>query len=83
MNKYFYTPIFYGLDDRIVPGKDDGAGVIVSAGDDLTLGVSAPKCDRGVEQRFVVETPESFDILLGWMERTKEEINNDYTGLIP
>ena len=83
MMKYFYAPIFDEPDGRIVPGKDDGAGVIISASADLVAGVASPKCDRGVEQRFVVKTPESFDILLGWMERTKEEINNDYPGLIP
>jgi hypothetical protein len=81
--KYFYAPIFNDPDGRVVPGKDDGTGVIVSASGDLTAGVSSPECDRGAEQRFVVVTPDSFDILLGWMERTKEEINLDYPGLIP
>ena len=69
--KYFYTPIFNAPDGRIVPGKDDGAGIVVSASADLVAGVTSPTCDRGAEQRFVVVTPDSFDILLGWMERTK------------
>jgi len=80
--KYFYAPIFLE-DETYNPGMDDGAGGIVSAIAELPAGVSAPKCDKGAEQRFVVVTPDSFDILLGWMERTKEEINLDYPGLIP
>jgi hypothetical protein len=81
--KYFYAPIFNDPDGQIVPGKDDGTGGIISASGDLVGGVSAPTCDRGVEQRFVVVTPDDFQTLLGWMERTKEEINTDYPGLIP
>lgn len=80
--KYFYAPVFLE-DETYNPGMDDGTGGIVSAIAELSAGVSAPECDRGVEQRFVVVTPDSFDILLGWMERTKEEINLDYPGLIP
>ena len=80
--KYFYAPIFNEADGRVVPGKDDGTGVIVSASGNL-LGVSSPKCDIGLEQRFVLEASDDFQILLGWMERTKQEINLDYPGLIP
>jgi hypothetical protein len=80
--KYFYAPICLE-DETYNPGMDDGTGDIVSALAALPAGVSAPECDRGVEQRFVVVTPDSFDTLLGWMERTKEEINTDYPGLIP
>ena len=82
MAKYFYAPIFNDPDGRIDPGMEDG-GVIVSAASELPAGVTLPMCDRGPEQRFVVVTPDSFDILLGWMERTKAEINLDYPGLIP
>ena len=81
--KYFYAPIFNNPDGRIDPGMDDGSGVIVSAVSELPAGVTSPMCDRGQEQRFVLVTPDSFDILLGWMERTKDEINLDYPGLIP
>jgi hypothetical protein len=81
--KYFYAPICNDPDGRIDPGMDDGVGVIVSAVSELPAGVTSPMCDRGPEQRFVLVTPDSFDILLGWMERTKEEINLDYPGLIP
>ena len=81
--KYFYAPICNNPDGRIDPGMDDGSGVIVSAVSELPAGVTSPMCDRGPEQRFVLVTPDSFDILLGWMERTKDEINLDYPGLIP
>lgn len=80
--KYFYAPIFLE-DETYNPGMDNGAGDIVSAVAELPAGISAPECDRGPEQRFVMVTPDSFDTLLGWMERTKEEINLDYPGLIP
>ncbi len=81
--KYFYTPIFNNPDGRIDPGMDDGTGTLVSAVSELTAGITSPMCDKGPEQRFVLVTPDSFDILLGWMERTKDEINLDYPGLIP
>ena len=80
--KYFYAPIFLE-DETYNPGMEDGAGTLVSAASELPAGVTSPMCDRGPEQRFVVVTPDSFDALLGWLERTKEEINLDYPGLIP
>jgi len=82
MAKYFYAPIFNNPDGRIDPGMEDGTGTLVSAASELPAGVTSPMCDRGPEQRFVMVTPDSFDILLGWMERTKEEVNADYMDLI-
>lgn len=80
--KYFYAPIF--LDgDTYNPGMDDGTGTLVAATSTFVGGISSPMCDRGPEQRFVMVTPDSFPTPLGWMQRTKEEINLDYPGLIP
>ena len=80
--RYYYTPIFEGADESLTPGKDDN-GTVVSAGEDLPGGVSAPKCDRGPDQRFVLVTPDGVDAAPGWTEKTKAEVNDDYPGLIP
>ena len=79
---YFYTPIFEESDGALTPGKDDN-GSIVSASDHIPGGVSAPKCDRGQAQRFVLVTPDGVDAASGWTEKTKDEVNDDYPGLIP
>ena len=81
--KYFYAPIFNEPQSGLImAGKDDGAGV-VSAGEDMIPGMKFPLCDQGSLQRFVVETPDTFETLDGWTAKTKEEINIDYPGLIP
>lgn len=82
MAQYFYAPIFLE-DDVYNPGMDDGTGTIVSAVSLFTTGVCAPLCDKGPEQRFVMVTPDDFSTPLGWMARTKAEIDLDYPGLIP
>ena len=80
--KYFYAPIFNEADGRIVPGKDDD-GSVVSPSGELPAGLSFPECDRGPSQRFAVVAPEDFTSFAGWTEKTKEEVNLDYPGLIP
>ena len=82
--EYFYAPIYVDPQNGLImAGKDDGAGIIVSAAEDMVGGIKFPLCDQGVAQRFVVETPDTFVILDGWTSKTKEEINIDYPGLIP
>ena len=82
--KYFYAPIFNETQSGfIMAGKDNGSGTIISAAEDMIPGMKFPLCDQGILQRFVVEAPNSFEILDGWTSKTKEEINIDYPGLIP
>lgn len=44
-------------------------------------GVSLPMCDRAAE-RFVVVALGNFSPLIGWTERTRDEVNTDYPGLV-
>ena len=83
---YFYAPIFSeGSGDAEVfnPGMLNDSDEVVSALPSLVAGVASPKCDKGVNLRFIMQTPEDFTAPNGWVEKTKEQVNADYPGLLP
>jgi hypothetical protein len=80
--RYFYAPIFHYVErDEFTPGMTSNTGIIVA---DLPTPCSSPLCDKGDAQRFVMAIPqESFEAPEGWEEKNKEEVNEDYPGLLP
>ncbi len=88
MSKYFYAPIFSQIDEgqtepSLSPGYNLQSGELVNAVPLFVSGVSAPECDRSANQRFVMVTPDDFETPDGWTEKTKEQVNTDYPGLLP
>ena len=88
MPVYFYTPLVITertIQDVVMQQRDPGHYV------DGTLVTSSPppgtvalKCDRtGDPTRFVLECYDGTTAMDGWEEKTPEEINDDYPGLIP
>ena len=74
--KYFYAPSFFGSGLTLL-GKEQG-GQIVSALPYLLVGVYSPHYDNG---QFVVFTPQSFEGLSGWIEKTRDEVFSDFPFL--
>ena len=79
--RYFYAPIFNDETlNQFSPGQEKEGAIIEAA---LPTPCSSPLCDKGEASRFVMCIPvESFEAPDGWQEKTKEEVNNDYPGLI-
>ena len=57
----------------------DNATIIEAA---IAPGSSAPKCDQGTDQRFVLACPDGSPAENGWISKTAAEIEVDYPGLI-
>ena len=84
--KYFYVPFMQDPDSgAYLPAKTDD-GDTVSALGDLIGGINTLKLDShasGSADRYVLATPDSMVGPEGWTEKTREEVNADYPGLIP
>ena len=84
--RYFYTPIYH---DPNLDQYQPGTVVELVTGEEIAAATLptpciSPMCDKGDAQRFVLEIPEaSFEAPTDWQEKTKEEVNADYPGLIP
>jgi|14_taG_2_1085336.scaffolds.fasta_scaffold00995_6 hypothetical protein len=77
---YVYVPIFVNQAGLKNAAKVE-EGDLVDAQSDLIGGIVALKYDDGVP-RYVFSIPEAQQILDGWEQKTAEEINADYPGLI-
>jgi len=78
--KYVYAPSIVDSDGLNIPAKDAG-GELVSAMEDLVGGINTLKFDSN-EPRYVLSCPNEQSIEPGWIERTAEEVNTDYPGLV-
>lgn len=80
---YYYTPTIVDTESGAYwVGKDD-SGTIVSAMEDLVGGINALKLDRDISpNRYVLDCPDEQVALSGWEEKTAEEVNADYPGLV-
>lgn len=78
---YYYTPTLVDSNTGAYwVGKDDN-GSIVTAMEDLVGGIRNLKLDRDVG-RYVLDCPSEQAALDGWEEKTAEEVNADYPGLV-
>ncbi len=80
---YYYVPTIKDAESGIYFYCKDDNGTIVRASSDIKPGIHTLKLDREiVPSRYVLDCPESQDALSGWEEKTAEEVNTDYPGLI-
>lgn len=77
---YYYTPIKIDPSGMVLVAKNDG-GDLVSAMEDLVGGIHNLKLDRDAG-RYVLSCPAEQTALDGWEQKTAEEINADYPGLV-
>lgn len=83
--KYYYTEVVQDAETGAYqPAKDDNA-TLVSAMADLVGGVDALKLDKEIPAngRYVLACPDDQPAQAGWDEKTAEEVNIDYPGLVP
>ena len=81
MAKYYFTPTVQNTDNgNYEPAEDDG-GAISSVLGELVGGIDGLKLDKAVP-RYVLSCPDGMDAFPGWEEKTKEEVNTAYPGLI-
>ena len=87
MSVYYYTPILVetissgGVEmEQKSPGSLDSDGTTIIDGH-VPNGTLSPKCDDSAG-RFVLVCPEGTTARLGWEEKTIQEVNTDYPGLI-
>tara|TARA_R100001509_G_scaffold69013_1_gene38288 strand:- start:61 stop:303 length:243 start_codon:yes stop_codon:yes gene_type:complete len=76
---YYFTPILQE-EKNVDVAKIEG-GVTVSAMTDLVGGIRTLTLDREAG-RYVLNCPEAQPAQEGWEEKTAEEVNADYPGLI-
>lgn len=77
---YYFTPILLQEDKNVDVAKLEGEAT-VSAMADLVGGIRTLTLDREAG-RYVLNCPEAQPAQVGWEEKTAEEINAVYPGLI-
>ena len=79
---YFYTPSFVfpgpGGGDCFRPGVQVGDAIEPA---ELPPGTHSPHYDRELP-RFVLACPSGTPIQNGWEQRTKEQVEADYPGIL-
>jgi len=82
--KYFYTEIVVNPDSNVKePAKMEG-GSLVSAMEDLVGGITTLKFDESIPSngRYVFACPDDQSAQQGWDEKSADEVNVDYPGLV-
>ncbi len=82
--KYYYTEVWQNPQTGVFEVAKDDGGSLVSAMVDLIGGIDALKLDKAIplNGRYILACPDAQPAQQGWDEKTAEEVNIDYPGLI-